>query len=66
MASKAWAAAQWLLNAAMTANPISLVIVALAALVAGIVIAYKQSTTFRDIVNGAAHAFGWCPASAVN
>lgn len=54
-ASKAWAAAQWLLNVAMDANPIGLVIIAIAALVAGIVIAYKQSATFRAIVSDAFH-----------
>jgi hypothetical protein len=53
LASKAWAAAQWLLNAAMDANPISLVVVAIAALVAAFVIAYKKSATFRAIVQGA-------------
>lgn len=52
-ATKAQAAAQWALNAAMSANPIMLVVVAIAALVAGIVIAYKKSETFRNIVNGA-------------
>lgn len=52
-ATKAWAAAQWLINAAMTANPIGLVIAAIALLVTGLVIAYKKSETFRNIVNGA-------------
>lgn len=52
-ASKIWAAAQWLLNAALTANPIGLVVVAIALLVAGIIIAYKHSATFRAIVQGA-------------
>jgi hypothetical protein len=52
-ATKAYAAAQWLLNAALTANPIGLVVVAIAALVAGFVIAYKKSETFRNIVNKA-------------
>lgn len=51
--TKTTAAAQWLLNAAMTANPIGLVVVAIAALVAGLVVAYKKSETFRKIVNGA-------------
>jgi phage-related protein len=37
----------------MSANPIGLVVIAIAALVAGLVIAYKKSETFRDIVNGA-------------
>ena len=53
VATKAWAAGQWLLNAALSANPIGLVIAAIAALVAGIVIAYKKSETFRNIVNKA-------------
>jgi hypothetical protein len=52
-AQKAWAAAQWLLNAAMSANPIGLVIAAVAALVAGFIIAYKKSETFRKIVQTA-------------
>lgn len=48
-----WAAAQWLLNAAMDANPIVLVVVAVAALVAGFVVAYRTSETFRGIVQAA-------------
>ena len=57
-ATKAFAAAQWLLNAAMSANPIGLVVLAIAALVAGLIIAYKRSETFRNIVNGALRAVG--------
>lgn len=49
-ATKAWAAAQWLLNAALDANPIGVVVVAVAALAAGIVYAYRHSETFRKIV----------------
>ncbi|MDF2804951.1 MAG: phage-like protein, partial [Anaerocolumna sp.] len=49
-------AAQWLLNAAMAANPIGLVVIALAALGAGLVIAYNKSETFRNMVNGAFNA----------
>lgn len=55
-ATKAAAAAQWLLNAAMTANPIGLVIAAIALLVAGFILAYRKSETFRDVVKGALHA----------
>lgn len=44
--------AQGAMNAVMAANPISLVIIALTALGAGLVIAYKKSETFRNIVNG--------------
>ena len=46
-------AAQWALNAALTANPIGVVVVALGALVAGLVLAYRHSETFRRIVDGA-------------
>lgn len=53
VATKAAAAAQWLLNAALSANPIGLVVLAIAGLVAGLVIAYKKSETFRKIVNAA-------------
>ena len=56
--SKAAAAAQWLINAAMSANPIGIVVVAVAALVAGLVIAYNKSETFRKIVDGAFQAVG--------
>jgi phage-related protein len=45
--------AQWALNAAMSANPIALVVIAVVALTAGIIIAYKKSETFRNIVTGA-------------
>jgi len=60
VATQAWTvvqkiatAAQWLWNAALSANPIGLVIIAIAALGAAFVIAYKKSETFRDIVQGA-------------
>lgn len=51
--TKAWAAVQALLNIALTANPIGLVIAAIAALVAGVVLAYTKCETFRNIVNAA-------------
>jgi hypothetical protein len=50
-ASKAAAATQWLLNAAMAANPIGLLVVAVAAAVAGFILLYKKSDTFRALVN---------------
>jgi phage-related minor tail protein len=53
VATLAWTAVQWLLNVALTANPIGIVIVVIAALVAAIVLAYKHSETFRNIVAGA-------------
>lgn len=58
VASKAMAAAQWLVNAAMSANPIGLIVVALAALAAGLVWAYQNSETFRNVVDGAFKAIG--------
>lgn len=41
----------------LVANPIGLTVVAIGALTAGLVIAYKKSETFRNIVNGAFEAF---------
>jgi phage-related protein len=62
-ATTVWTGAQWLLNAALTANPIGIVIVVIAALVAAIIVAYKKSDTFRAVVQGAMRgvvsAFGW-------
>lgn len=49
-ATMAWTGAQWLLNAALNANPIGLVVVAIAALVGAIVLAWKRSETFRTVV----------------
>lgn len=49
-------AAQMGLNAALIANPIGLVVVGLAALVAGLVVAYKRFEGFRNVVNG---VFNW-------
>lgn len=57
------AAQQWILNTALTANPIGIVIVALAALAAGLVYAYRHSESFRNIVDsigrGVRAVFGW-------
>lgn len=47
------AVAQSGLNAVLKANPIGLVVAALAALAAGLVTAYKTSETFRNFVGGA-------------
>jgi hypothetical protein len=56
-------AAQWALNAAMSANPIGLVVLAIAALVAGLVLAYNKSATVRAIVQDVGRvgkqAVGW-------
>jgi hypothetical protein len=49
-ATKIWTAAQAALNLVMDANPIMLVVLAIAAVVAAIVLAYTHCKTFRDIV----------------
>ncbi|MCB2186940.1 MAG: phage tail tape measure protein [Deltaproteobacteria bacterium] len=46
VATRAWAAAQWLVNLAMTANPIGLVIAGVAALAAG---AYLLITHWKEV-----------------
>jgi hypothetical protein len=51
--TRAWTAVQWAFNAAMSANPLALVVIALAALTAAVVIAYQRSETFRNIVQAA-------------
>lgn len=52
-ATLAMAAAQAVLNAVMSANPIGVVVVAVAALVAALVLAYNRSETFRNAVQAA-------------
>jgi hypothetical protein len=56
LATKAWSIAQAALNLVMTANPIGLVVVALAALAVGLKFAYDNSADFRNIVN---QLFDW-------
>lgn len=53
VATGAMTAAQTALNVVMAANPILLVVLALAALTAAVVLAYRNSETFRSIVDGA-------------
>ena len=50
--SKAVAAAQWLVNAAMNANPIGLVVVAIAGLVAAFVLLWNKCEGFRNFFIG--------------
>lgn len=57
-AMKAWAAvqaiataAQWAFNAALAANPITLVVIAVAALAAGLVILYNKSEKVRAVLD---------------
>ena len=63
VATAAWSAVQAVLNVVLSANPIGLVVLAIAALVGGLIYAYKTSATFRGIVQGAfkgvVAAFGW-------
>ena len=66
--TEAWAGVQAMLNVELDANPIGIIILAIAALVAGLMIAYNKSKTFRDIVHGAmdgaAAAFTWLKNAA--
>ncbi|WP_158544606.1 tape measure protein [Blastococcus sp. TBT05-19] len=57
-ATKAWSAVQWVFNAAMSANPILKVVTLLGLLVGGLVLAWKHSETFRDVVTGALQKVG--------
>lgn len=50
VATELASAAQWVLNAAMDANPIMLVVIALAALAAGLVWAFNNVSWFHDAV----------------
>lgn len=50
-------AAQIAYNIALNANPIGIVVLALAALVTGVIAAYKASGTFREIIDGLFSAF---------
>lgn len=67
IATTALTAAQWALNVAMSANPIALVIIGIAALVAGIVLLWNKNEAFRVAVitawtairDTAISVFGW-------
>lgn len=65
VATLAWTGVQWLLNAALNANPISIIVLLIAGLVAAIVVAYKNSDDFRSIVQACwegiknAASFAW-------
>ena len=52
IATKAAAGAQWILNAAMAANPVGLIIAGVVALGAGFVLLYKKCEPFRNFMNG--------------
>ncbi|MGE0138662.1 MAG: phage tail length tape measure family protein [Ilumatobacteraceae bacterium] len=70
VATGAWSAAtgvatagQWLLNAALSANPIGLVVIAIGLLVGALVVAYEKVGWFHDAIDaigrGIAGFFGW-------
>ena len=61
-ATRIWAAAQMIFNAVMDANPILLVVAAIAALAAGIAYAWTHFATFRRIVED---VFGWLKTAVV-
>jgi len=69
-AMKAWAVIQAILNAEMFANPIGIVIVAIGALVAGVIYAYTHFEGFRNVVNDVWEAmklaFRWVETAGVN
>jgi uncharacterized membrane protein YgcG len=54
--AKAAAAVQAVFNAVMSANPVAIVVLAIIALAAGFVVAYKRSETFRGIVQAVGRA----------
>ncbi len=66
LAIKAQTAAQWLLNAALNANPLGLIVIAITAVIAGLVLLWQNSETFRNIVTGAFNAVWSAIQSAFN
>jgi TP901 family phage tail tape measure protein len=57
IATKVWAAAQLAFNAIMAANPVGLVVAAVAALGVAVVVAYKKFKPFRDVVDSIGRFF---------
>ena len=49
--TKTFTAVQWALNAALTANPIGVVVMGIAALGGALVLAYKKSESFRNMIS---------------
>ena len=52
-ATAVWTGIQWAFNAAMSANPVALVVIAIAALVAAVVLAYNKFDWFRNFIDAA-------------
>lgn len=65
-ATKAWAIAQVILNSAFLTNPFTLTIIAIIALGAAIVLLWKKSETFRNIVLGVWNAIKTGVTAAVS
>ena len=65
-ALKSGAAAQWLLNAAMTANPIALVVAAVATLVGGIYLLFTKTELGRQAFQAMAHIAKAVFATSIN
>ena len=63
---RSFAAAWALLDTAMAANPIGIVVVAIAALAAGLVYAYKHSEKFRAIVDAVGRALRTAFTATIN
>lgn len=59
IATKLATAAQWLWNAALNANPISLVVIGLAALAAGVALAYTKFEAVRTVVDAVGRGLLW-------
>lgn len=59
LAQKAAAAAQVVLNAVMSANPIGIVIALIAALVAGLIYFWNKSESFRDAIRSIGEGIVW-------
>ncbi|MER6598984.1 phage tail tape measure protein [Streptomyces parvus] len=51
--TRAWTLVQAGFNAVMALNPVTLIVIGVLALAAAVVVAYKKSETFRNIVQGA-------------
>lgn len=57
--TKAWTAVQWLLNVALNANPISLVVIAVGLLIAAVVIIIKKFHLWDDIIRILGQTWNW-------
>lgn len=65
-AQEIWTGIQWALNAAMDANPIGIIVLAIAGLVAVFIAAYTYCEPFRDAINALGSAIGGAFIAAVN